>query len=638
MMKKLFSLILALALSLACVSALAEGAFPVEIQHAYGTTVIEAEPERVATLFDSNPDPVLALGVVPVGVSSIGYGVVDENGLPAWTNAAFTALDAEANVYDDTDGIAWEQVSDSEPDLILLPNSGITQEDYDRLSEIAPTVPYKEIAYATTWREEVEVTAKALGKDAEGAQLIADTEALIAEKLAEHPELEGKTAAFCWIDVSDLSVVYVYMPLDPRAAFLEDLGLSIPESISALAGPGAFSADISIENIDVLNDIDIIICYGEPEMVAEMQANEILSTVPAVKNGAVVTISAESDLYLGTYVTVLSIPATIDEYVGLLGDAAAKADAGANEGETADAFPMVMQHAFGEITLEEKPERIVTIAWENDCTPLALGIAPVGISADNYGPVSENNIHPWAEEAFQALGVTPNVFSDLDGLDYEAISDADPDVILAAYSGMTQEEYDRLSEIAPVLAYAEKPWQCNWREQTILNAQAMGMRAQGEKLVEEADALIAEKMAAHPELAGIKTAFCWIDASDLSTFYVYLPTDPRAAYLNDLGLVLPDSVLALADDAEAFSVTLSRENADQLSDVQMIVCYGSPDMLELMQADELMASIPAVRDGAVAFIEESMDLAGGATPSILSIPYNIDSYIALLSEAAAKIQ
>ena len=70
MMKKLFSLILALALSLACVSALAEGAFPVEIQHAYGTTVIEAEPERVATLFDSNPDPVLALGVPTVTEAS----------------------------------------------------------------------------------------------------------------------------------------------------------------------------------------------------------------------------------------------------------------------------------------------------------------------------------------------------------------------------------------------------------------------------------------------------------------------------------------------------------------------------------------------------------------------------------------
>ena len=42
--------------------------------------------------------------------------------------------------------------------------SGDAKTDLHRLSEIAPTVPYKEIAYATTWREEVEVTAKALGK------------------------------------------------------------------------------------------------------------------------------------------------------------------------------------------------------------------------------------------------------------------------------------------------------------------------------------------------------------------------------------------------------------------------------------------------------------------------------------------
>lgn len=208
--------------------------------------------------------------------------------------------------------------------MILLPNSGITQEEYDRLTAIAPTVPYKSIAYATTWSEGVEVTAKALGLEAEGAQLIADTRALIAEKVNQHPKLENKTAAFCWMDVSDLSTVYVYMPLDPRASFLEEIGLDLPGAIEAMVGPEDFSVAISIENIDLLNDVDIIVCYGEPEMVAQLQANEIMQTVPAIAQGAVVPISSISELYIGTYVTVLSIPATIDEYVGLLADAAAK--------------------------------------------------------------------------------------------------------------------------------------------------------------------------------------------------------------------------------------------------------------------------------------------------------------------------
>ena len=71
--------------------------------------------------------------------------------------------------------------------------------------------------------------------------------------------------------------------------------------------------------------------------------------------------------------------------------------------------------------IESKPERVATVGWENQDTPLALGVAPVGVSAANYGLVTENNLHPWTDEAFQSLGVdSPVVFNDVDGLDYEA--------------------------------------------------------------------------------------------------------------------------------------------------------------------------------------------------------------------------
>ena len=227
--KKILALLAALSISSSTAPVFAEeSAFPVEIEHAYGTTTIEEQPERVVTLFDSNSDAVLALGVAPVGISKVGYGNVEENGLLPWTNAAFEKLGVTPNVFDDAEGTDYEAVNAAEPDLVLIPNSGVTEEEYERLSQIAPTVPYAKIAYATTWEEEAEVTAKALGKEAEGAELIESTKALIAEKLAEHPELEGKTAAFCYIDPSNLSMVYIYMPLDPRAAFLEELGMKVP--------------------------------------------------------------------------------------------------------------------------------------------------------------------------------------------------------------------------------------------------------------------------------------------------------------------------------------------------------------------------------------------------------------------------
>ncbi len=302
-------------------------------------------------------------------------------------------------------------------------------------------------------------------------------------------------------------------------------------------------------------------------------------------------------------------------------------------------YPIVIPHAFGETIIESKPERVVTIAWENHDTPLALGVAPVAVPESNYGKATENRLHPWADAAFKELGVdSPNVIDDASGVDFEAISDANPDVILAAYSGITEEEYNLLSEIAPVVAYPDKPWQTHWRDQTIINATGLGMKAEGEAKVAEVEALIAEKTAAYPNIAGVKAAFCWISADDLSSFYVYMPADSRASYLLDLGLEFPESVYQFAKGNDDFYALVSRENVDKLSDVDMIISYGNEELLAALQADELMSTIPAVKNGAVVLVDENSALAGACTPSILSIPWVIDDYLELIDEAQQKIK
>lgn len=302
-------------------------------------------------------------------------------------------------------------------------------------------------------------------------------------------------------------------------------------------------------------------------------------------------------------------------------------------------FPITIKHAFGETTIESKPERIVNLGWANQDTTLALGVVPVGVSAANYGMMTDNKLHLWTDEAFADLGVeNPNVFNDETGWDYEAIAACEPDIIIASYSGFTEEEYNLLSEIAPVVPFLETAWKTNWREQTITNATAMGMKSEGEKLVDETDALISEKLADYPELNGKTAGYFWISQDDMSTFYAYLPNDPRASYLNDLGLKTPESILSLASSTEDFSVTISRENTETLNDVDIMVVYGDEGLLEAMQADPLMSQIPAVKNGAVVLIDSTTALAAATTPSILSIPYAIDDYLSLLSEAANKIE
>jgi iron complex transport system substrate-binding protein len=314
----------------------------------------------------------------------------------------------------------------------------------------------------------------------------------------------------------------------------------------------------------------------------------------------------------------------------------------------AGGYPVVIRHAFGETTIARKPERVVTIGWGNQDVPLALGIVPAGFSEANYGVLDGSGLLPWTAERLNQLGGPETIiFGDTAGLDFEAINEARPDVILASYSGITREEYQTLSEIAPVVAYPRAPYQTLWREQIRINAAGMGMAAEGEQLVKDLEALIAEKAARYPQIAGKTAAFLYLDAADLSTISAYTPADPRTAFLADMGMPLPASIAALVEGSDSFYLTISAENADMLSDIDIIFTYAAGnnfteriegnEFLTQLQNDPLVGTIPAVRRGSMIFLEEG-PLAASTTPSALSIPWAIDEYLALTAEAADKIR
>lgn len=304
-----------------------------------------------------------------------------------------------------------------------------------------------------------------------------------------------------------------------------------------------------------------------------------------------------------------------------------------------DTYPITLHHAFGETVIERKPEKVAAISWGNQDVPLALGVIPVGTSKANYGVQGPEGLLPWTVDRYKELGVSqPVVFDDTDSLDYEAISNTDPDVILASYSGITKEEYDILSKIAPVVAYEKKPWQTLWREQTLQDAAGMGMGEEGKQLVKDLDKLIKDKVSNYPDLKGKTAAFAYFNPSDLGNFYIYLPEDPRAAYLTDLGLEFPEEIRKLSTDSTSFSIQLSAEHADVLNNVDILVAYGNDDLLKAMQKDRLLGSIPAVKRGSLALFEDGSALAASATPTVLSIPATIDDYLSVIGKAAEQVQ
>ena len=142
--------------------------------------------------------------------------------------------------------------------------------------------------------------------------------------------------------------------------------------------------------------------------------------------------------------------------IALTGCASAAADNTDPAASSGAGFPVTIEHAFGETVIESKPERVVTVAWSNQEVPLALGVVPVGMAEVAWGDDDGDGVLPWVEDKLEELDAeTPVLFDETDGIDFEAVADTQPDVILAAYSGLTQEEYDTLSKIAPVVAYPE---------------------------------------------------------------------------------------------------------------------------------------------------------------------------------------
>ncbi|WP_424475473.1 iron-siderophore ABC transporter substrate-binding protein [Oceanobacillus kimchii] len=307
--------------------------------------------------------------------------------------------------------------------------------------------------------------------------------------------------------------------------------------------------------------------------------------------------------------------------------------------ETEDQYPITIEHALGETVIESKPERIATIQWGNHDDALALGVVPAGFSAANYGVQDKSGMLPWTAEKVQELGEeNPNLFQDTDGLDFEAIADSNPDVILAAYSGITEEDYDTLTQIAPVVAYPNAPWLTTWREQLEMNSTAMGMKEEGEQLIADVENQIDEKVSEYPELEGKSAAFLSVNAEDLSSFFVYTPADPRGGFLSELGMEYPESIINEIQDSDSFYIEPSAENADMLNDVDILVTYGNENTLEALQADPIFGKVPAIERGSVVVIGDNTPLAASGTPSVLSIQYTIDEYLTLLSEAANKVE
>ncbi|MCX4965290.1 iron-siderophore ABC transporter substrate-binding protein [Streptomyces sp. NBC_00654] len=300
--------------------AAAGGAFPVTVEHAFGSTKVTKAPQRVVSVGYTDDQAILAFGIKPVGM-------VDQYPNPAgtspdintqwpWVKDKWGDTRPEVVMNNGDAGPNYEKIAALRPDLIIAVYSEIDKDAYGKLSRIAPTVgrtKAEKEPFSAPWQDNAVHIAKALGKENEGTKLVQGIQGKLDAARQAHPEFADQTAvALSWYKDS----VAPFTTTDVRGQLLTGIGYKGATEVDKAAG-GEFSTVLSPERIDLV-DVDRIVVINDKADQEALKKFELFTNLSAVKDGKVSYLLDSEGPAVGAAMsqgTLLSLPYAIDELV-----------------------------------------------------------------------------------------------------------------------------------------------------------------------------------------------------------------------------------------------------------------------------------------------------------------------------------
>lgn len=301
-------------------STTAAGAFPVTVEHAFGTTKITEAPKRVVTVGYTDDQTVLAFGIKPVGMTDqypnpAGQSP-DINTQWPWVKDKWGDTKPEVIMKNGDNGPNFEKIAALRPDLIIAVYSEIDQAGYDKLSKIAPTVgrtKAEKEPFSAPWQDNALQIAKALGKADEGEKMVADIQGKLDAAKKDHPEFADQTAvALSWYEDS----VAPFTSTDVRGRLVSGIGFKYQTEIDKVAD-GSFYTKLSPERIDLV-DVDHIFVINDKADTDALKKFKLFANLDAVKKGNVSYLLDSEGPAIGAAIsqgTLLSMPYAVDELV-----------------------------------------------------------------------------------------------------------------------------------------------------------------------------------------------------------------------------------------------------------------------------------------------------------------------------------
>jgi iron complex transport system substrate-binding protein len=330
--------------------------------------------------------------------------------------------------------------------------------------------------------------------------------------------------------------------------------------------------------------------------------------------------------------TVMVALVAVVVLAGCSSDVEAPEDAAA-----AESFPVTIKHVYGSTTVERPPQRVVTIGWGSQDAVAALGVVPVATTDFTWGSVDKHL--PWFKERVEQLGgPLPEIleYTESDEVDAEQVLSLRPDVILAGHSGITENEYKRLAQIAPTVAFAKTAWVSDWKQVTRDIGAILGKPDEAQRLLAASDEAVAAQARAHPELAGKTFTYGWSMEDGATAVGLYTPDDPRMQVVEQLGLEISPEVVKRSQGVNDFYFDVSLEELDTITaDVHVFWANSPADGRRTLREPTFSKWAPIASSRY--YMMEQQDLAWASSqPSVLAIPWSIEAVADGISDALAR--
>ncbi len=295
------------------------------------------------------------------------------------------------------------------------------------------------------------------------------------------------------------------------------------------------------------------------------------------------------------------------------------------ESPGAEGFPVSIDTAYGRITLDHQPERIVALGRQSNYADMlaALGKRPVAVAIE--GAPDQRALltgYPWLE-GLATGDLDPAMITTEQKASPEAIAAHRPELILGDIWNIDPQLYEQLSQIAPTYVGLEDKTATAWKDHLNALGTMTGTAEESDRVVAQIEA---DLTAARDRLAGLqgKTYNFGVVVNDGFQF-------GGATFPDDLGLTPAENQTGpTGTKREAVAL----ENLDQLqADVLLIGVFADPDARTKLEDDPRFAELPAVRNGTVVFVDRQMANAAGSTPGPSSLAWLLGRVVPPLADS-----